>query len=121
MRRIYGVADSSGNTPIDAYTYHNGCSRDPQSASADTPRAIPHQRNEVLIQPVFCEATPGAGTQGVHAGFVVLVGEESDNARGRVDLADLPNSCDSRRSRKIQIHQRHVGPVFGERLNGFLT
>ena len=46
-----------------------------RSASAGAPRALSHQRDEVLIQPVFGEATPGAGTQGVQLGFVALVGE----------------------------------------------
>ena len=68
--------------------------------SAGPCRALSHQRDEVLIQPVFGEATPGAGTLGMHVGFVALVGEQSENARGRVDLEDLLNRCDSRRIRK---------------------
>ena len=35
----------------------------------------PAQRDEVLIQAVFGDAAPGTGTQGVHVGFVALVGE----------------------------------------------
>ena len=44
-------------------------------ASAGRSRAIPHQRNQVLIQPVFGDAVAGAGAQGARAGFVALVGE----------------------------------------------
>ena len=38
------------------------------------PRAIPHQRDKFLIQPVLREAIPSAGTQRLHAGFLPVVG-----------------------------------------------
>ena len=71
---------------------------------AGTPKAIPYQRDEVLIQPVFRDATPRTRAQGLFAGFVPLVSRRSDNAGGRIDFEDSLKSRDSRARRKIQVH-----------------
>ena len=86
-----------------------------------TPRAIPHQCDEILVQTVFRDADPGAGIERLRARFIPFVGEQAKNASGRIDSEDFLQGCDSSPGRKIQIHQRHVGPFLSEGLDSFLT
>jgi len=88
------------------------------AGSVGTPDAIPHQRDKILIQPVFRDATAGASAKSLRAGLVPLVSGCSNDARVRDDLEDLPNRSEARSVREIKIHQGHVGSLQREPING---
>ena len=76
------------------------------------PASGPSDQMRETVKVVLGDTLIGAGIQRFGPGSVRLVSRQGDNARARMQLADLPDRGDRGSSGQVEIHQRDVRPLF---------